>query len=1009
MKLKAITSVGASVLLLGIVLAALFGFTDLDIGRGERTEVSSVAGDAPEPVITADQPQTYNVEAEVKSEVATVADIDEAIEEAAEEAPDVQRDGSTSFQVAGPFTGDVEVDFPESDPDVLVVEDPDGLGEVGVPVGFPRRSGFEIDDVRFRYDAANDEFFVGINFAFIGGDADNDGDPGSGPIDALGGGNDIPLWGTDEAFAIVLDVDNDGIGDLAAGVSDSRDINGFAVGTAFNSARFSAIDSPSDPFDEFLPELIGIAPVDTSDASPDIEFSIVQFSTQLDEELDTIGLVAFAGSFTDGGFGEEFLPARGELLSIPNPIFVPSEPEIQIEKSTNGVDADLQDDAPVLPIGSDVTFTYVVTNTGDVPLVNAVVTDDQISGDICSIASLDVGASDTCTSTQVVVEGLYRNVGTVTALENVGDDFSAIPREVSATDPSHHTGAAAGIDVEKSLNGQDLDDPNGDIPVFAIGSTITFDFEVTNTGQFPLDNIVLIDDILGTISCPVDSLAAGQQTTCQASTVVTDGQTTNTATATGQPVDEAGNPIGGPVSDDDPANHIGAASSITIEKFTNDEDADDPTGPEIATGDVVTFTYVVTNNGPSNVVDLVVTDDIEGEVCTIASLAPGASESCQLSITAGVGQYANIGSVEGQPVDEDGNDLGDPIIAEDPSHHVGVCSNFFEGPVLHQGGVTIWDTNLSVGDDSTLILTTSENGGSPGQPNEQVYIEVAGVLYGPSPAGLGTIPFDIEDGGRVRVLHISEVDTDITGANSVVPSLCGEDLTEIVPVCTDLVGGPVLHASGQLSWEPGLIAGDNSTIRVVTSENGGSPGQPNEQVYVEIGDDRYGPTPAGLGEIEFEITNGGPVTILHYSEVTGDRSSANSVIPALCGDDLSPIPGPTCPATVSGPRMIQNQTTVWGSGLTAAAGSEITIVTSDPISDVRQDHEQVYVQVGDVVYGPTPVGLGTETFAITNTGSVTILHYSEINGLQTSANSVEFEICGTGLAQTVIDHSGNND
>ena len=997
MKLKAITSVGASVLLLGIVLAALFGFTDLDIGRGERTEVSSVAGDAPEPVITADQPQTYDVETEVKSEVATAT---------TEATDDVQRDGSTSLQFAAdPFTGDAEVDFPADDPDVVIL--PDALvGDVQPPQDLPGVvSGNDIKDVRFRYDRASDELFVAINFVGVGGDPDGDGNVATGEI--LGGdlGEDLAQW-EGESFAIVFDFNSDSLADVIAGVPDFDLIGDFRIAQANPFAVFAPQTDQS--YLGPLPDAAGIAPVDTNASRPDIEFSIANFSALAPDTQADIGIHAAVSSFTVDGFGADSLPRLSQFLSIPNPTFEPAEPEIQIEKSTNGVDADLEADAPVLPIGSDVTFTYVVTNTGDVPLVNAVVTDDQISGDICTIANLDVGASDTCSSVQVVTEGLYRNVGTVTALENVGDDFSAIPREVSATDPSHHTGAAAGIDVEKSLNGQDLDDPNGDIPVFAIGSTITFDFEVTNTGQFPLDNIVLIDDILGVISCPVDSLAAGQQTTCQASTVVTDGQTTNTATATGQPVDAAGNPIGGPVSDDDPANHIGAASSITIEKFTNDEDADDPTGPEIATGDVVTFTYVVTNNGPSNVVDLVVTDDIEGEVCTIASLAPGASESCQLSITAGVGQYANIGSVEGQPVDEDGNDLGDPITAEDPSHHVGVCSNFFEGPVLHQGGVTIWDTNLSVGDNSTLVLTTSENGGSPGQPNEQVYIEVAGVLYGPSPAGLGTIPFDIEDGGRVRVLHISEVDTDITGANSVVPSLCGEDLTEIVPVCTDLVGGPVLHASGQLSWEPGLIAGDNSTIRVVTSENGGSPGQPNEQVYVEIGDDRYGPTPAGLGEIEFEITNGGPVTILHYSEVTGDRSSANSVIPALCGDDLSPIPGPTCPATVSGPRMIQNQTTVWGSGLTAAAGSEITIVTSDPISDVRQDHEQVYVQVGDVVYGPTPVGLGTETFEITNTGSVTILHYSEINGLQTSANSVEFELCGTGLTQTVVDHSATD-
>ena len=52
------------------------------------------------------------------------------------------------------------------------------------------------------------------------------------------------------------------------------------------------------------------------------------------------------------------------------------QPGIHIEKSTNGEDADSAP-GPYVEVGDSVTWTYVVTNTGDVPLSNINVTDNQ--------------------------------------------------------------------------------------------------------------------------------------------------------------------------------------------------------------------------------------------------------------------------------------------------------------------------------------------------------------------------------------------------------------------------------------------------------------------------------------------------------------------------------------------------------------------------------------------------------------------------------------------------------
>ena len=172
---------------------------------------------------------------------------------------------------------------------------------------------------------------------------------------------------------------------------------------------------------------------------------------------------------------------------------------------------------------------------------------------------------------------------------------------------------AAGIHIVKFVNGQDADSPTG--PHVAAGSTVTFTYVVTNTGNVPLANVVVTDDKLGPItSFTGDTNGNGlldlteTWTYTQTATALA-GQQTNIGTVTGQDAN-----TGTTVTDDNPANYFGDAPGIKIVKFVNGQDADSPTGPHVAAGSTVTFTYVVTNTGNVPLANVVVTDDKLGPI-----------------------------------------------------------------------------------------------------------------------------------------------------------------------------------------------------------------------------------------------------------------------------------------------------------------------------------------------------------------------------------------------------------
>ena len=124
-------------------------------------------------------------------------------------------------------------------------------------------------------------------------------------------------------------------------------------------------------------------------------------------------------------------------------------PRITIVKKTNGTDNDAAP-GPTVAVGSTVTWTYLVTNTGNVTLNPVTVTDDKVGAITCPATSLASGASMTCTKTGIAVAGQYTNIGTVTGKPPTGSN-------VTASNPDNYFGSAPAITILKKTNGTNND------------------------------------------------------------------------------------------------------------------------------------------------------------------------------------------------------------------------------------------------------------------------------------------------------------------------------------------------------------------------------------------------------------------------------------------------------------------------------------------------------------------------------------------------------------------------
>ena len=222
-------------------------------------------------------------------------------------------------------------------------------------------------------------------------------------------------------------------------------------------------------------------------------------------------------------------------------------PALQLDK-TGTFDAGLDGFADP---GELITYTFVVTNTGNVTLTNVTVTDPLpgLSAITCDATTIPVGGFITCTATYAVTQDDI-DAGFVYNLATADSDESG-PDEDDNNEPLPQSPA---LTVEKSSTTTSLSAP----------ATVTYSYLVTNTGNVTLTGISLSDDNDNDdMSCPFTTLAPAGTMTCTATHTFTQaeldagGTLDNTVTASSNEAPDATDDLSIPITQN---------ASMTVEK-----------------------------------------------------------------------------------------------------------------------------------------------------------------------------------------------------------------------------------------------------------------------------------------------------------------------------------------------------------------------------------------------------------------------------------------------------------
>lgn len=236
---------------------------------------------------------------------------------------------------------------------------------------------------------------------------------------------------------------------------------------------------------------------------------------------------------------------RGDLANnSAQAVIDPAAPALELEKSSS-VDE-------ITRAGEEITYSFVVTNTGNIRLSDIAVAEGSFSGTgtlsepVCPSDPewLEPGQSVTCTAdyttTQADVDaGVITNSATASGTTPGGT--------VAASQP-----ADAVVNAEQSPS-LDLVKKASTDRVSAVGQKIAYTFTVTNTGNVTLEDIAVTETsfsgagTMSAVDCPAEPLAPQQSVDCTASYTVVEAdlakpKLSNTAVAA------AAGPNGDPVS-----------------------------------------------------------------------------------------------------------------------------------------------------------------------------------------------------------------------------------------------------------------------------------------------------------------------------------------------------------------------------------------------------------------------------------------------------------------------------
>ncbi|WP_223627232.1 DUF11 domain-containing protein [Microbacterium sp. EST19A] len=289
-------------------------------------------------------------------------------------------------------------------------------------------------------------------------------------------------------------------------------------------------------------------------------------------------------------------------------------------------------------VGDEIEFSFLVTNTGNVTLTDVAATERLFTGSgplsaiDCPISELAPGEWTECAAAYEVTQadldrGGVTNTGSATAKSPEGETVLADPSTVTID-----AAQSAVLELEKTVTPEEAD---------AAGDEVIYTFHVTNSGNVTLSGLEITETAFsgaGPLSAPDcgASLAPGADATCEVTYVLTQtdvdsGELSNTAVATAS---GAGATVSSETS----------TAIVTIDRraelsLVKSADMADP--ENITAGDLVTYSFVITNTGTVTVTDPTVVEGefsgtgVLGEISCAdsAPLAPGEQLICALDYT----------------------------------------------------------------------------------------------------------------------------------------------------------------------------------------------------------------------------------------------------------------------------------------------------------------------------------------------------------------------------------------
>lgn len=329
------------------------------------------------------------------------------------------------------------------------------------------------------------------------------------------------------------------------------------------------------------------------------------------------------GTVTNGAHIKASDPLGTEIPTDPVSVVTPVTPSPAATLAKTAVLVDGNGDG-VGSVGETVNYTITMTNTGDVSLRGATITDPMLTSLTCAPALTEPLAPDavrTCTGSHVITEQeaearQVRNVATLASPQ--------LPEPVTG-EAVLETSPSVSITLTKSPN---LDDTNGD-GVGSLGEKITYTLAVTNNGDVAVPGLTVTDAMLPDLTCTPgqdEPLAPGQTRTCTGVHEVTRadiqaGQVVNRAQASSELTGTIWSPtVVVPAKGQPGATLVKTAS--------------DASGDGVGTvGETITWTITLTNTGDLPLTDALVTDPMLGDslTCTSAQDQPllaGAARVC---------------------------------------------------------------------------------------------------------------------------------------------------------------------------------------------------------------------------------------------------------------------------------------------------------------------------------------------------------------------------------------------